>query len=56
MSGSKFKWFSLAGLLIFTTIFLAGCRPIDDQIAYYVINAPTSRVAYAPVGPSCTGT
>ena len=54
MSGSKFKWFSLAGLLIFATIFLAGCRPIDDQIAYYVINAPTSRVAYAPVGPSCT--
>ena len=54
MSGSEFKRFPLAGFLIFAAILLAGCGPIDDEIAHYVINAPTSSVAYTPVGPSCT--
>lgn len=50
MPESKFK---LAGPLIFAAIFLAGCTP-DDQIAYFLNNAPTSIGEYTPEGASCT--
>lgn len=50
MPESKLK---LAGLLIFAAISLAGCTP-DDQIAYFLNNAPTSIGEYTPKGASCT--
>ncbi len=54
MAGWKFKRFSLAGLSLLVVILLAACRPIDDQIAYYLAHGPTSVRPYVATGPSCT--
>ncbi len=54
MAGWKFKRFSLAGLSLLVAILLAACRPIDDQIAYYLAHGPTSVSPYVATGPSCT--
>ncbi len=54
MSGSKFKRFPLVGLSLLVAILLVACRHIDEEIAHYVMNAPTSSVPYTPIGPTCT--
>ena len=54
MAGWKFKRLSLAGLSLLAAILLAACRPIDDQIAYYLAHGPTSVSPYVATGPSCT--
>ncbi len=54
MAEWKFKRFSLAGLSLLVAILLAACRPIDDQIAYYLAHGPTSVSPYVATGPACT--
>ena len=54
MAGWKFKRFSLAGLSLFVAILLVACRPIDDEIGYYLAHGPTSVRPYVATGPSCT--
>ena len=54
MAGRKLKNLSLAGLSLLVAILLAACRPIDDQIAYYLAHGPTSVSPYVATGPSCT--
>ena len=54
MAGWKFKRLSLAWLSLLVAILLAACRPIDDQIAYFLAHGPTSVSPYVATGPSCT--